>query len=142
MIPEKHLVLVDTSAWICFFARKNFSDIKKSVTTLLQDDLIAITGPILLELIQGVRSEKERKETESRLQALHWLSIDDAHWDQAAQLAFRLRRQGVTVSAIDAIIAVVAMDHSCALLHYDTDFNMIAEHSELEILPTSLASLT
>ncbi|MCG8606631.1 PIN domain nuclease [bacterium] len=138
MVREKHLVLVDTSAWICFFARRGFSDIKQSMTTLLQNDLIAITGPIFLELIQGTRSEKERKETESRLQALHWLSIDDAHWDQAAQLAFRLRRKGITVSAIDAIIAVVALDHSCMLLHCDTDFNMIAEHSELRIFASGM----
>ena len=129
-----NLVLVDTSAWICFFARKDFPQIKKAVTTLLEDDRIAITGPIFLELIQGTRNEKERLETESRLKALHSLEIKDDHWHQAADMSFRLRRKGITMSAIDAIISIVAIDYSCALLHYDSDFNLISEHSELKVM--------
>ena len=136
MIAPRNLVLVDTSAWICFFARKKFPQIKKWLTALLEEDRVAITGPIFLELIQGTRKQKERKETESRLKALHWLPINDNHWQQAADLGFRLRRKGITISAIDAVISVVAINYSCKLLHNDSDYNLISKHSKLKVFPT------
>ena len=133
LTAPRNLVLVDTSAWICFLARKKFPQIKKWVTTLLKEDRVAITGPIFLELIQGTRNQKEREETESRLEALHWLNIEERHWQQAADLGFRSRRKGLTISAIDAIISVVAIDYSCELLHYDSDYNLISENSKLKL---------
>ena len=133
MIAPRNLVLVDTSAWICFFARKKFPQIKKWLTALLEEDRVAITGPIFLELIQGTRNQKERKETESRLKVLHWLRINDNHWQQVADLGFRLRRKGITISAIDAIISVVAIDYSYQLLHYDSEYNLISENSKLKL---------
>ena len=111
MTPPTNVVLVDTSAWICFFAHKNFPQIKKWLAALLEQDRVAIIGPIFLELIQGTRNQKERKETESRLKVLHWFRINDNHWQQAADLGFRLRRKGITISAIDAIISVVAINY-------------------------------
>jgi len=136
MTAPRNLVLVDTSAWICFFARKKFPQIKKWLTALLEEDRVAITGPIFLELIQGTRNQKERKETESRLKALHWLPINDSHWQQAADLGFRLRRKGITISAIDAVISVVAINYSCKLFHNDSDYNLISKHSKLKVFPT------
>jgi len=50
---------------------KNSRKLKKWLTALLEEDRVAITGPIFLELIQGTRNQKERKETESRLKVLH-----------------------------------------------------------------------
>ena len=38
MTPPTNVVLVDTSAWICFFARKKFPQIKKWLTALLEKD--------------------------------------------------------------------------------------------------------
>ncbi len=132
MTSPSNLVLVDTSAWICYFARKNFPNIKKCMTNLLEEDRIAITGPIFLELIQGTRNQKERKETEFRLQSLHWLQINDNHWQKTAELSFKLRRKGITISAIDALISVIAIDYYCELLHYDSDYNLIAENTDLK----------
>jgi hypothetical protein len=34
-------VLVDTSAWICFFSRRGFEDLKKTLSTLLDEDRAA-----------------------------------------------------------------------------------------------------
>lgn len=137
MAASGNLVLVDTSAWICFFARKNFAELKKCITILLRQDLVAIAGPMLLELVQGARNEKERAETEARLRALHWLNMEERHWWHGADLSFRLRRKGITISAIDAMIAVLAIDYSCQLLHCDSDFELIAQHSDLNIFSVS-----
>jgi len=46
------MVLVDASGWICFFARRNFPEIKEWLTILLKHDRVAIVGPIESRNIQ------------------------------------------------------------------------------------------
>ncbi|MEK6617134.1 MAG: PIN domain-containing protein [Nitrospirota bacterium] len=128
------LVLVDTSAWIGFFARTGYSELKARLKKLLDDDHVATAGPIALELLQGCRSTEERTQLERRLRALHWLSTEDRHWFLAGETAFALRRDGITVSAIDALIAILAKAYDCALLHRDSDFDLIARHTPLHLL--------
>ncbi len=127
------LVLVDTSAWICFFARKDFSEIKEIVSHLLDENRAAVAGPVLVELIQGARTEKERDFLKNRIEGLHWLTVTDMHWHEAADLSFGWRRKGVTVSTVDALLAVVALSYDCSLLHKDSDFDLLARHSALRV---------
>jgi hypothetical protein len=129
------LVLVDTSAWICFFSRRGFEDLKKALSSLLDEDRVAIAGPILVELIQGTRTSEEKEKLKALLRGIHWLSVSDDHWRGAAEMAFALRRKGITSSAIDTLIATLAIDYRCILLHQDSHFEMIAQHSSLKCYP-------
>jgi len=126
------LVLVDTSAWICFFSRRGFEDIKKNLSALLDEDRAAIAGPILIELIQGTRTAEEKETIKTLIRAIHWLSLSDDHWHKAAEMAFALRRKGVTSSPIDTLIAILAIDYRCLLLHKDSHFELIARNSSLK----------
>jgi predicted nucleic acid-binding protein len=127
----KDLVLIDTSGWICFFSRRGYEEIKKQISTLLEEDRVAITGPILIELIQGTRNEEEKAKVGGYAKGLHWLPVTDDHWHQSADLAFKLRRKGITSSAIDVLIASLAIDCQCSLLHKDSDFDQISRHFPL-----------
>lgn len=127
------IVLVDTSAWICYFARKGFAGLKASIANLLDQNLVAITGPILIELIQGCRTIGEKEALEQMLEGVLFYSVTDSLWHNAAEMGFTLRRKGVTVSAIDAVIATVAIDNALMLLHNDSDFDRIARHTQLAI---------
>jgi len=127
------LVLIDTSAWICFFARKGFAALKQSVSYLLDHNRAAVTGPVLIEIIQGCRSDQEKRKLTQVLKGVHWLTITDGMWESAATMSFDLRRKGVTISAVDAIIATVAISTRSQLLHYDTDYDLIARHAELAV---------
>lgn len=110
---------------------------KRTITDLLTENRIAIVGPVMVELIQGCRDEREKEKLEQALQGLRRLPISETDWDQAAQLAFTLRRRGVTVSAMDALIATAAMSHRCSLLHQDQDFERIRHQCpELKLYPT------
>lgn len=128
-----NLVLVDTSAWICFFARKGFIEIKEAVSALLDNNSVAITGPIIVELIQGARTENEKEIIKSKIKGLHWLKITDEHWHRSAELSFSLRRKGVTISAIDSLLSTIAMEYNCSILHKDSDFEAIARHTALRL---------
>jgi predicted nucleic acid-binding protein len=133
----KNCVLIDTSGWICFFARRGYEDMKKNISILLDENRVAIAGPILAELIQGARDVDERQNIKDYTEGLYWLQITDAHWYQSAELSFQLRRKGITSSIIDVLIAVLAMDYQCALLHKDSDFDHIARNSSLVCYPSS-----
>ena len=126
------LVLVDTSAWICFFSRRGFGDLKKALSSLLDEDKAAIAGPILVELIQGTRTVEEKETIKRLFRGVHWLSVSDDHWHKAAEMAFALRRKGVTSSAIDTLIAILAIEYRCMLLHKDSHFELIARNSSLK----------
>jgi len=128
----RDLVLVDTSAWICFFARRGFEGLKKALSSFLDEDRVAVAGPVLIELIQGARTAEEREMIKALLRGVHWLSVSDAHWHKAAEMAFALRRKGVTTSAIDTLIAILAIEYKCVLLHNDSHFELIARNSSLK----------
>ena len=85
----------------------------------------------MIELIQGTRNEEEKEKVNGYVKGLHWLSVTDDHWHQSADFAFKLRRKGITGSAIDVLIATLAMDYQCSLLHKDSDFDRIARYSSL-----------
>ena len=126
------LVLIDTSGWICFFSRRGFEEIKKTISTLLDEDRAAIAGPILVELIQGTRTVEEKETIKRLLRGIHWLSVTDDHWHKTAEMAFNLRRKGITSSAIDTLIATLAIEYRCILLHKDSHFELIARNSSLK----------
>jgi len=128
------LVLVDTSAWICFFARTGYADIKTCIALLLDEHRVAISGPIALELLQGCRSNKEREKLEAQFHGLHWLPLEDRLWYEAGRLAFRLRRLRITVGAMDALIAALSEANEVPLLQRDSDFARIARHTGLRLL--------
>jgi predicted nucleic acid-binding protein len=132
----KECVLIDTSGWICFFARRGYKDIKKAISLLLDEDRVAIAGPILAELFQGARDIEEKQNIKDYAKGLHWLQMTDGHWYKSAELIFQLRRKGVTSSIIDVLIAVLAMDYQCTLLHKDSDFDHIARNSSLICHPS------
>jgi len=126
------LVLIDTSGWICFFSRRGFEEIKKIISTLLDEDKAAIVGPILVELIQGTRTVEEKETIKRLFRGIHWLSVTDDHWHKSAEMAFDLRRKGITSSTIDTLIATLAIEYRCSLLHKDSHFELIARNSPLK----------
>ncbi len=129
------IVLVDTSGWICYFARKGYEEAKETIAALLDQDRVATSGPILVELVQGARNQGEKEMIQQYFQGVHWLPVQDHHWHEAADLSYDLRRKGITLSAMDTLIATLASDYHCTLLHRDSDFERIPKHSDLQTFP-------
>ena len=87
----------------------------------------------MVEIIQGCRADTEKQRLTDVFRGVHWLTINDNMWGRAADMSFDLRRKGVTISAVVAIIATVAISTGSQLLHYDTDYDLIARHTELAV---------
>lgn len=126
------LIFIDTSAWILALKKGNEKATEK-VDGILAKDRAATSGVILLELLGGARKSSEFEELKKDLMALHYFSITDALWEKSSKLAFDLRRHGLTVPATDVLIASVALDNNCLLLHADSHFKLIAKYTNLKI---------
>lgn len=124
--------LIDTSAWIFALRREPLELIRKRVAYLLEKDAIVTTEIIKLELLGGTKTEKEFNRLKSRLQALETISATITQWEKAYEIAFALRRSGVTVPYTDILIAACALTVGATVLHADIHFDMMAKSLPLK----------
>lgn len=86
--------------------------------------------PVRLELWNGARGRTERAVLREFAGTIPELPIDQAVWKAAYDLARRAGAGGVTVPAIDLIIAACALRHGAALESSDADFDLLASVGE------------
>ena len=107
-------VLVDTSAWIEFFRKKD--PYYTVVLGLVDEDRICCAGIILGELLQGARSGKELEVIKDFLHVFEFVPESPDLWEKAGELSFALRRKGEAVGLSDCFIAVAAALRSPLLI--------------------------
>ena len=121
------LVLIDTSTWILTLGRKSLEHAKKEVDRLIAENRAATAGIVVLELLSGTKTKEEYLELKEDLEALVQLDVTPNTWEQASQLAYELRRKGVTIPSADILIMTIAVENGCALLHADRHFDLMIE---------------
>ena len=131
---QSNLYLLDTSVWLEVFPSSTANpDLRDRVDALLAADQVATTGMVRLELLGGARTEQEWDRLREYLSALHQLPAEEEIWQEAAQMGFQLRRQGITVPFTDLIIGAVAVKFDTVLLHRDHHFDLMAQHVPIRI---------
>jgi len=131
-MPNKFF-LIDTSAWILALRRSFVPEVRDRIDRILRDDEVLTTGIIKLEILGGAKTEAEYKRLKNRFDALDTVATDDDLWQNASDLAFNLRRKGVTVPSTDIVIAACAIHARATLVHADKHFDSIARHSSLNV---------
>ncbi len=86
-------VLVDTSAWIEFFRKKE--PYFTFVSDLINDDRVSCIGLILSELLQGAKSKKELDVLKEFLHVFDFLPESSELWQEAGELSFVLQRNNI-----------------------------------------------
>lgn len=117
--------LADTSVW----ARVGQSAVYTAFAPLLKRGLIGTCGVVDLEVLFSARNGDEHAELRADRDALTWLPSPDEVWDRAKDVQAVLANKGVhrAVSLSDLIIAATAERNRVAVLHYDADFELIAD---------------
>jgi predicted nucleic acid-binding protein len=134
------VILVDSSVWIDWLRSADTSAVR-FIQERESSDELALTHMIYLEVLQGVRSERQFNATQAVLGAQ--LMLEPAHGldtlAAAAQLYRRARNAGFTIrKSTDCLIAAVAIEHGALLVHNDRDFLALAKaEPELLVYPTS-----
>ena len=119
-------ILPDTCAWIDYF-RPGVAPLGQVLDQALSAEIVYACGPVLYELFQGVKSEKERALLSSAFGALPYLEMNKALWIKAGQMSYALRQKGKTIPFSDILIAVLALEHNLAVLTMDDHFRDIPD---------------
>ena len=117
-------VLPDTCAWIDYF-RPGDGALASALDKALRHGSVYTCGPVVFELVQGVRTESEKSALLEALGSLEYCEIDPRIWITAGGLASVLRRRGRTLPFSDTLIAAVAIERGLALLTDDKHFRDI-----------------
>ena len=126
------MILVDSSAWIEFL-RNTGSTVCNIVDEVLGRE-IAVCDAVRMEVLAGVRDESHLLSLRRLLARAVVITTRATDYDDAAALYRRCRQQGETVrKLIDCLIASVAIRAGVPVLHTDTDFDLLARHSDLRI---------
>jgi predicted nucleic acid-binding protein len=127
------LFLVDTSAWIMALRRDFLPVVKDRIAYLLKEDAIMTTGMVKLELLGGTKQKKEFQRLKVRLDALEMVETNAAQWERAYDLAYNLRRKGLTIPYTDILIAASALMAAATIVHADSHFDLIAQHLDIKV---------
>ena len=126
------MILVDTSAWIEFL-RNTGSRTCDLVDEVLTQE-VAICDAVRMEVLAGARDEAHLRSLQRLLARAAVVPTRATDYDDAAVLYRRCRREGETVrKLIGCLIASVAIRAGAPVLHSDTDFDVLARHTELRV---------
>lgn len=118
------MVVADTTVWIEFFNDPE-SDEKHAIDLLIDENELALVGPVLSELLQGCRTAGEANTILDHVSALTFLEMDFSLWRRTGELSSSLRRRGTTVPLMDIVIAALAMEHDAEVFTTDPHFEKI-----------------
>jgi len=115
-------ILIDTSAWV-----KNFKGNKTAANLINNSDTnsVFIIGPVISELIQGMKTENEKESFSYALESINRIQIADQDWLDAGLVGSLLRSKGITVPLVDLIINSVARNNHCSICTLDKHFQVI-----------------
>ena len=116
-------VLIDTSAWIDFL-RSSKGKTGDLVAGLIHSDKARITGPIIAELLHGVRSKKEATQLNLLFETVPCLEISRDDWLATGHTLRNLREHGVTVPLTAVLVAMVAANNRIAVRLWTTIFSI------------------
>jgi predicted nucleic acid-binding protein len=119
------IFLVDTSARVI---AARYSPAAKVLAALADAGQVACCDPLALELLYSARNTQEFASIKRALDGLPKLEMSDMITARAVEVMAMLvprgwHRQGV----VDLLAAATAEAHHAAVLHYDSDYDRIAE---------------
>jgi len=123
------MILVDTSVWIDFLSLR-----ARPLKTEAKITEFVTCPPVVQEILQGFTDQTSYASFEDRLLAFPCLSepVPLDLYVKAAAIYREGRRKGYTIrSAVDCLVAAIAIEHAVPVWHRDRDFTAIARYTPL-----------
>ena len=135
-------LLIDTSVWSRFLRRQKTNDNDVFVLQLRHhlesQDCIHLIGPILQELLDGVKEQKHFDLLQDYLNPFPLIELTREDFVKASRLRNRCRSHGIQASPTDFLICSVCVERNYPLLTADNDFKHIAKYCEIDLIPVRL----
>ncbi len=126
-------IIVDTSTWIEYV--KNNHNYVPCIVDNLNLENILISGPIISELLHGVKSEKEYKLLSESISAVPYAECVYDDWIKTGETLYNLKKKGITVPLTDILISAIAIRHDASVLSLDKHFKSIDMIKLIELGP-------
>lgn len=134
------MILADTSAWVEYDRATGSATDRRLAELIDTAGPVAITEPVLMEVLAGARDEQREAGLRRLLQRFELLSFDSVtDFDGAVKIHRRCRAAGITPRGmLDCMIAAVAWRRGATLLAHDADMDRVAQVIEIELDAASL----
>jgi predicted nucleic acid-binding protein len=127
------VLLFDNSAWVRLLQGVAPKDRAQTIAGLIDRNEVAVCLPFLLEAGYSARSGADRKALMERLDTLPRIAIDSEVERVALQAQRELAEIGHhRLAPMDVMIAACAHRAEAGVLHYDGDYDILAEHTSLK----------
>ncbi len=139
MLININTIIVDSSVWIDYFNGKITPHTNMLENFLTTSKPIAITDVIMMEVLQGFRSDKDFNNAQKMLDIIRCYDIlGKNNAIKYAKYYRQLRQKGITIrKSNDVMIAGFCLENGCSLLFNDKDFIPFVEHlglSQINVL--------
>jgi len=125
-------LLLDNSAWVRLSDAALRTERADEIAAALESGRIAACLPFLLEAGYSARNAREHEQVLAELLSLPRYPLDDAVEQRALDAQAQLARAGHhRLPPVDLLIAALADRHDLGVLHYDHDYDLIAEKTDL-----------
>ncbi len=124
-------ILVDTSAWIEFFRKKD--PYYQAILEFIDNGRICCVGIVLAELLQGAKSQRELEVLKEFMHVFDFLPESTEMWKKAGELSYLLRQKGKATGLSDCYISITAISNNVPLLTLDRHFETIGKEVELKL---------
>jgi predicted nucleic acid-binding protein len=125
-------LLLDNSAWVRLADAALPAPRTDEIAEALAAGRIGTCLPFLLEAVYSARDAREHAELLAELRSLPHFTLDRAVEELALDAQAQLARAGHhRLPPVDLLIAALADRHGLGVLHYDLDYDLIAEKTDL-----------
>jgi predicted nucleic acid-binding protein len=137
MIPEPLQMdgpaLFDTAVW-SWVRDKRFPHLTDWFNSVAAEGLVLISDPIALELLRTMPNYERTSAFASELEVFERLPVSPITFSKArdVQMALAKINSHRAVPPIDIVHAVTAINSNVPLIHYDKDFDLLAEVAGLD----------
>ena len=126
-------LLIDNSAWARLGDPRLDEDRVTEVAAAVDAGGLATCLPFLLEAGYSARSARDHGELLDELLALPHFPVDEVVEQRAIEAQRQLARVGHhRLPPVDLLVAAIADRHRVGVLHYDRDYDLLAEKTDLE----------
>ncbi len=128
-------VLVDTSVWVDHINAHDSDEALALAHLLVGEDDVCTCGVVVAEVLQGLRRRSGYGRVRDGFADLTFLEPSGMElYVHAADIFRTLRKSGITVrSTIDCLIAAIAQENRCFVLHRDADLRRIIESGVVDL---------
>jgi hypothetical protein len=134
-------LLLDNSAWARLDHPALCRERADEVATLLEQGRLSVCLPFLLAAGYSARSGGDYVALIGDLLALPRVRIDEHVEERALDAQRQLARAGHhRLPPVDVIVGAIADTHGLGILHYDSDYDLLAEKTDLSYESVWLAN--